>query len=231
MKNVLYTVFIFMLFQSVLLAQKNSEDYFGAWYTLGINHRFTEQFSLTPYAELRLYKPTSNYNLTFASLNGNYHFKKNQTITVAYAYLDIDSVFDTDNVPNTIEHRILEQYAIKHNFKALNIQHRFRFEQRFLEKTAGNELQNRFRYRLSLQYPINKTVYLALKDEGFINFQDQVFHENRFFVGFGVHILKNTQLHIDYLKHHIRNNSLNRIQIGLSIKTDSRKPKTSTAQQ
>lgn len=225
MKNILYILFVFLLFQTPLNAQKNSEDYLGSWYTLGINHRFTEHFSITPYAELHLYEPTSNYNLTFVSLNGNYHLKDNQTITLAYAYLDIDSVFDTDNKPNTIEHRILEQYSLKYAFGGLNVQHRFRLEQRFLEMTTGNEMQNRFRYRLSLKYPINKTFYLSLKEEAFVNFQDEAFHENRFFIGFGIHILKNTQLSIEYFKHHIKKNNLNRIQVGISIKTDSRQPK------
>jgi len=209
-----------------LYAQKNTEDYLGSWYTLGLNHRFTEHFSLTPYAELRFYEPTSNYNLTFLSLNGNYHFKHNQTITIAYAYLDIDSVFDADNKPNTIEHRILEQYAKKHTLGVLNIQHRFRLEQRFLEFTDRNELQNRFRYRLNLKYNVNKMLFLSLTEEPFVNFQDQVFHENRFYIGIGFNVLKQAQLQMGFLKHHIRKNNFNRIQIGISIQTDSRKTKS-----
>lgn len=209
-----------------LYAQKNTEDYLGSWYTLGLNHRFTEHFSVTPYAELRFYEPTSNYNLTFLSLNGNYHFKNNQTLTVAFAYLDIDSVFDADNKPNTKEHRLLEQYAKKHTIGVLNIQHRFRLEQRFLEFTDRNELQNRFRYRLNLKYNVNKMLFLSLTEEPFVNFQDQVFHENRFYIGIGFNVLKQAQLQMGYLKHHIRQSNLNRIQIGISIQTDSRKTKT-----
>lgn len=224
MKLILSTL-ILLCISTQLYAQKTPEDYLGSWYTLGLNHRFTEHFSVTPYAELRFYEPTSNYNLTFLSLNGNYHFKNNQTITVAYAYLDIDSVFDTDDIPNTIEHRMLEQYAKKHNLTILNIQHRFRLEQRFFKFSDKNEIQNRFRYRLSLKYPINKTLFLGLTEEPFVNFQDQAFHENRFYIGIGFNLLKRAQLQIGYLKHHIRKNNLNRFQIGISIQTDSRKPK------
>ncbi|MEH6537167.1 MAG: DUF2490 domain-containing protein [Psychroserpens sp.] len=219
-------VIIALCINTQLFAQKNSEDYLGYWYTLGLNHRFTEKFSLTPYAELRFYEPTSNYNLTFLSIRGNHHINENQTVGIAYAYLDIDSVFGPDNHPNTIEHRILEQYTYKHKLGTFKVHHRLRLEQRFLEFNDRNEIQNRLRYRLSLKYNINKTVFLGLTEEPFVNFQDQAFHENRFYIGIGFNLLKHTQLQIGYLKQHIRKNNLNRIQIGISIQTDSRKKKT-----
>lgn len=223
--KLIISILILLSMSTQLYAQKNSEDYLGSWYTFGLNHRFTEHFSITPYAELRVYETTSNYNLTFLSINSNYHFKNNQAITIAYAYLDIDSLFDTDKTPNTIEHRIIEQYSKKHKFGVLNVQHRLRLEQRFLEFTDRHELQNRFRYRLSLTYPINKTLFLGLTEEPFVNFQDEAFHENRFYIGIGFNLLKHIQLQIGYLKHHIRKNNLNRLQIGINIQTDSRKPK------
>ncbi|MDO6597232.1 DUF2490 domain-containing protein [Oceanihabitans sp. 2_MG-2023] len=209
-----------------LFAQKTSDDYLGSWYTLGINHRFTEKFSVNTYGELRFYEPISNYNLTFSSFSGNYHIKKKQTLSVAYAYLDIDSVFDEDNRNNTKENRIYEQYNYKHKLGIFNVQHRFRLEQRFLQLAAKNEMQNRFRYRFSLKYNINKTLFLGIKEEPFVNFQDQAFHENRFFIGAGFHLFKNMQLQMDYLKHHIRKKNFNRIQIGISILTDYRKSKS-----
>jgi hypothetical protein len=216
---------------SQLHAQINNEDYLGSWYTIGLNHQFTEKFSLTPYAELRFYEPTTNYNLTVLNLRGNYQLKGNHTIGIGYAYLNIDSVFDKDQAPNIIEHRIQEQYTNKHALGTLNLQHRFRFEQRFLAFSNRNDLQHRFRYKLSLKFPINKTYFLALCEEVFVNFQDQVFHENRFNIGFGFNLLKQTQLKIGYLKQHIRKQKLNRIQIGISFKTQSKKHKSTLANQ
>lgn len=219
-----FIAFSITLFLSVnLYSQDNKEDYLGTWNTFGLNHRFTEHFSLMPYAELRLYEPTSNYNLTFLSLNANYHFKNNNTLTLACAYLDIDSAFGTDNTPNTIEHRIMEQYSKRHNIGTLNVQHRFRLEQRFLKFVDKHELQNRFRYRLSLKYNINRLLFLGLTEEPFVNFENQAFHENRFYIGIGFNLIAHTQLQMGYMKHHIKKNNLNRIQVGISIQTDSRK--------
>lgn len=222
MKTLLY-ILLLLNIQACLFAQNKSEDHLGSWYVFSLNHRFTEKFSITPYSELRFFEPTSNYNLTFVSLRGNYHLKPNQTIGIAYAYLDIDSYFGDDKTPNTMEHRITEQYTFKHKWNALTINHRFRLEQRFLDYSNRNETQHRMRYRFAFKYDINKTLFLGLSEEGFVNFQDQVFHENRFFVGVGFNLANNVQLKLDYLKHHIRKNNLNRIQVGISIRTDSRK--------
>jgi hypothetical protein len=223
-------LFALITLPTLVVAQNSSEDFLGSWYTYGSSHRLSEKISITPYGELRFYEPSSNYNLAFVSLRGNYHFKENQSVGLGYAYLDIDIVFEFDNQPNVHEHRVFEQYVIKHSFGKFKLQHRGRLEQRFLEFSNRNELQNRFRYKLSFKYNLNKSLFLILSNESFVNFQDQVFHENRFYSGIGINILKNSQLQIGYLKQHIRKNSLNRIQIGINFKTDARTPKAKLTQ-
>ncbi len=215
--------------QAALFSQNPSEDFLGSWYTFGSSHRLTERFSLSPYGELRYYEPSSNYNLAFISLRVNYHLNAKSSIGLGYAYLDIDTVFEFDEVPHVKEHRILEQYVYNHKIGKFKVQHRGRLEHRFLEFRTRNELQQRFRYRFSLKYDLNRSFYLKLNEEGFINFQDQVFHENRFFIGIGAHVSKNVQIEAGYLKHHIRKNNLNRIMVGLSFQTDSRPPKTTVS--
>jgi hypothetical protein len=223
-------VLVILVFQNTLLSQNPSEDFLGSWYTYGSNHRISERFSLTPYGEFRFYEPSSNYNLAFISLRGNYHLNAKSSLGLGYAFLDIDNVFEFDHRPNIKEHRILEQYVYKHTWGKLKVTHRARMEHRFLDFRTRNELQNRFRYRISLKYNFNRTFYALLMEEPFVNFQDQVFHENRFYLGIGINVLKNAQFNIGYMKQHIRKNNLNRIQVGISIQTDHRKPKTTVSQ-
>ncbi|APY09477.1 hypothetical protein BWZ20_14710 [Winogradskyella sp. J14-2] len=228
--RILLTVVFLVLVTTNLIAQNPSESHLGTWYTYGSHHRLSERFSINPCAELRFYETSSNYNLAFVSIRGNYHISNNETIGLGYAYLDIDTVFEFDHQPNVHEHRVYEQYAINHNISKLNIQHRARFEQRFLDFSNRNELQNRFRYRLSLKYNLSNTIFINVLEEPFVNFQDQAFHENRFYTGFGFKVTKHSQLQIGYLKQHIRKHNLNRIQIGISFKTDRRKPSTTLVQ-
>ncbi len=225
--RILFSIIILSLFQGQLFSQKSFENYLGSWYNCSLNHRLNERFSVNPYAELRFYEVLSNYNLALLSIRGNYHLNSKSTLSIGYAFLDIDTVFEFDDLPDVKEHRINEQYIYKHKLGKFKTQHRFRLEQRFLDFNIRNEIQNRFRYRLSFKYDINKTLFLALSEEPFVNFQDQVFHENRFYVGIGFKVMKNSQLQIGYMKQHIRKNNLNRIQIGISIQTDSRNPKGS----
>lgn len=228
------TVFVILFTittQALVFSQNPSEDFIGTWYTYASNHRFIERISISPYVQFRFYEPSSNYNLAYLSMSVNYHMKGNHTLGLGYAYLDIDTVFEFDYIPNVIENRTFEQYVYKHNFGKLKMQHRARFEQRFLKISNTHVMENRFRYRISFEYSINKLVFLSLSEEPFINFQDQVFHENRFYSGIGFNILTHTQVQIGYVKQHIRKFNLNRIQVAFSLQTDSRKSKTSLVQQ
>jgi hypothetical protein len=223
-------LFIVLTIQTTLFSQNPSEDFLGSWYTYGSNHRLSEHYSISPYGEFRFYEASSNYNLMFISMRGNYHLNPNSSVGLGYAFLDIDTVFEFDKTPNVKENRFFEQYVYTHKLGKFKMQHRGRLEQRFLKFTNRNELQQRFRYRISLKYDINKSFFLLMSEEPFVNFQDQVFHENRFYTGIGINISKHAQLSLGYLKQHIRKNNLNRIQIGVSFQTDSRQPKTTVSQ-
>lgn len=216
------SVFFFSFF---LLSQNPSEDYLGSWYTYGSNHRLNKRFSLSPYGELRFYEPSSNYNLAFFSIRGSYHFKNNQSLGLGYAYLDIDTFFEFDNEPNVHENRIFENYSVHKTYGEILLTHRVQLEQRILDFKEKFEIQNRLRYRISLKYILNNTFSVRVTIEPFINFQDEVFHENRFYYGLDIKILKHAQLQIGYLKQHVRKNTLNRLRVGVSLKTDHRKPK------
>ncbi|WP_431158160.1 DUF2490 domain-containing protein [Winogradskyella poriferorum] len=219
----LFFIFSTLIISLNLNSQNISEDYLGSWYSYSSSHRINERFSVNPYAELRLYEASSNYNLAYVSIGGTYHMKNKQSLGFGYAYVDIDTVFEFDDEPNVHEHRLFQQYSKSHKLGAFNVSHRSRLEQRFLEFNSGWELQNRFRYRIQFNYQINKTFSLVLSEEPFINFQDQVFHENRFYAGIGLNVMKNSRIQLGYMKQHIRKNNLNRLIIGVSITTDTRK--------
>jgi len=225
MKPTFLALSIFILFSTIGYSQNDAEDYLGSWYYISMNHRFSERWSIKPYAEFRFYETSSNYNLTFLSLSANYHLKRSGVLSLGYANLDIDRIFEFDDSPHVVENRIMEQYSFTHGKKKLKINHRLRLEHRFLELSSGLEVQHRLRYRFSLTYPLNPYVSAVMFDEGFVNFQNEAFHENRFFLGFGFNLLPKSQLRVGYLKHHIKDNNLDRIMIGFIYKSSSLKKK------
>jgi hypothetical protein len=107
------------------------------------------------------------------------------------------------------EHRIWQQVVYKHNLGKIKVDHRFRFEQRYIQvHTLGSDgvvtddgytnKQRRFRYRLMARMPLNsdkieaKTYFAGVYDEVFVSRGEKVtFHDpdqNRLFAGIGYQV-------------------------------------------
>jgi len=86
------------------------------------------------------------------------------------------------------EMRIWEQASLKNAYGKLNLEHRYRIEQRF---TAQQGLLHRFRYRIGFTYPIKGQVgtpnshYLLAWDELFFTDLSPHYQRNRLCVGWG----------------------------------------------
>jgi hypothetical protein len=209
-------------------AQVNPEKQLGSWYMLFGNHRVSESISINTGIQLRYYEVITNYNLDLFYTGFNYHVNPNTFLTLNYGYLDIDRSIEFTTIKNTIEHRVWEQVSHKHNPWNIPIHHRLRLEHRFLHTMDDNTIQNRVRYRLGSKIKLNQTLFLEIHNEFFINFTEEVFRENRAYVALGINLHSNLKLQLGYMKHHINNLNLNRLQFGLYLNTDFRKTQSST---
>ncbi|UHG91103.1 DUF2490 domain-containing protein [Spirosoma oryzicola] len=115
------------------------------------------------------------------------------------------------------ENRLYEDISLKDQLGRLGLTHRLRLEQRWLgsRDQSGQgavqewEYQNRIRYQLSLEFPLQgKTIedkewYLNAFDELFIGFgrnvNDNVFNQNRLSSGLGYQFTNNAKLELNYL--------------------------------
>lgn len=99
------------------------------------------------------------------------------------------------------EHRIYQQFITKHKAGIVSFQHRYRFEQRFVE----DDFRLRFRYFLSLNLPLNnkevtdKTFYLSAYNEIFLNMENTVFDRNRLYGGLGYKLSKLAKFELGYM--------------------------------
>lgn len=106
------------------------------------------------------------------------------------------------------------------------LQHRFRFEQRFVE---DQDVRTRYRYNLFLNIPLNRTVfeagtlYLALYNEIFINGQRSIgqgktvelFDRNRLYAGLGIVISHGTNVQAGIMQQATDNWRKNQLQLSL----------------
>lgn len=214
---------VFMVTPILSISQSNAEEELGSWYMFFGKHQVSEEVSINTGIQYRYYQIISNYNLNLFYTGINYHLDSNTYFTLNYGYLDIDRSIEFTDTKNTFEHRLLEQVFHKHKLWNIPFSHRLRLEHRFLQDVSGNSTQNRIRYRLTAKLPLYKTSYFTVNNEFFINLNGEVFRENRAYLAFGFTLSKTTILELGYMRQHINNLKLNRLQFGLYVNIDWRK--------
>lgn len=140
----------------------------------------------------------------------------NNNILLGYAFVHSEKyITGTDIKNNTTEHRIFQQFISKQEFGRMKIQHRYRFEQRFID----SNFKMRFRYFLSLNVPVNKTVmeknavYVSAYNEIFINTKRTQYDRNRIYGGVGYCFNKNFKMEVGLMSQIIENSSRTQFQI------------------
>lgn len=150
--------------------------------------------------------------------------KSNIIFTLGYAYIPTESYSEPTNYSK--EHRIYQEALIPQSiFEKVQLTHRFRYEQRFVE---GNEFNTRFRYNLFVNIPVfssdfsPKSTYLALYNEIFINGsknaannQNDFFDRNRAYAALGYVISEKLKVQFGYMRQ--ISNSLNKGQLQISL--------------
>ena len=147
------------------------------------------------------------YNLT----------ENNNNLLLGYGFIHSQNyIANADEKVNVDEHRIFQQFITRQSFSRVQLQHRYRFEQRFIEDT---DFRVRFRYFLSLNVAINnsdivdKTWYGSIYNEIFINGNQNIFDRNRLYFGIGYKLSQSAKFEIGYMNQFL--NSANRDQVNL----------------
>lgn len=215
--------FITLLFALNVFSQNNGENKLGAWYMFSGNHRISDKFSINTGSQIREYEATHNFNQLLLLSGLNYDINQNITAAVGYGFLNTDSTFE--ELPEEIyskENRLFEQISLKNTFWKLQLEHRYRLEHRFLNSGNNTDTQHRTRYRLQVSLPLTNIFSLSVYEEIFLNLQDDIFSQNRLFAALGIKVTPNSKVQLGYLKNHFNSVAFDRLQIGISIKTDLR---------
>ncbi len=155
----------------------------------------------------------------------NYHFSDKAFVTAGYAYIPSYIYESEQKSPETREHRIWQQFILTNKIGRVKFEHRYRIEQRWVNK----EYKNRFRYRLMLFVPLNKpiieekSIFLALYDEVFVNAKKTFFDRNRLYGALGYQFDKDTSMQIGMMHQQVSNFGKWYLQMALIFNTDLRK--------
>jgi hypothetical protein len=142
-------------------------------------------------------------------------------------YLFNQTYLRVDGAPDNLltEHRIWEQYVYKHKLSTISGSHRFRLEQRFIERVANEDLfAQRFRYFVRFILPLqkgkqnfDKGPFAALQNELFFNIQNKkelnnnIFDQNRAYLAAGYRFSKKLDIEAGYLNQAVKGLSSNTV--------------------
>lgn len=181
------------------------------WVSVTTDWKVSSRTSLMVEGQFRQaesFQPMQYQLRTGAEITLNKHFS---FVPVGYVYTWNHRYGEQPAKFKNNEHRLWEQVTYKHSVRRLNVSHRVRLEQRFLQthvdKGAGEVVdegyavfQNRLRYRLMVMLPLTrasldpKTWFASVYNEAFLSGGENVtFHEpdqNRLYAGAGYQFAK-----------------------------------------
>lgn len=200
-------------------AQSNPENEFGAWYMYNGTHQISNKFGIKTMAHFRFFEIGDDMQQFISRLGVNYKINKNINVTLGHSYLNTDTSFDLKG-GDFNEHRVYEDFNLKHAIVKINLAHRFRAEQRFFNATTGHFI----RYQIAFSYPLTQKWSAYLYDEIFFDFDAEAFNQNWLGAGFRYKISNALKIQVGYMKIiNDINQGFDRLQLGIILNTDHRK--------
>ena len=125
---------------SLCTSYAQEEDKLGSWYVYNAFFNFNPKIELFFETQWRTYKPIANTQTLFFRPYFNYNLTTNfqlglgQEYHLAWTYAE-----ESDDKIKTEEYRTTIQAMLVHKIDRVSIQHRYRYEFRFLDQN-GNQL-------------------------------------------------------------------------------------------
>jgi hypothetical protein len=226
-KHALVSAFAILLFSTVLAAptaaaEEDHEDQLGNWLIWNGTLRFSDRWSVFTDGQLRLWEPA--WNIEEVLLRSAVHYDITPKLFVGLGYLHTN-VWGSDEPVNAgrirSENRIYQQLTYRHNVKKPILEHRFRYEQRWIDTFDDTEFGTRFRYRIQLTIPLNNptlepgTNFVNIYNEFFVNNKggEPSLEQNRLYAAWGRKFTRQATLQLGLLWQHRSPGDYFRLQV------------------
>jgi hypothetical protein len=201
-KKYLYPV-LALIFGFAMQGQAQEGDQLGSWYVYNGFFKFSPKTELFLETQVRTFEPISNAQTFFFRGFFNYNFTENFQLGFSQEYHENWSYAENpDDRINTSEYRIALQGMLFQQVNRVSIQHRYRYDFRFLDENG----KQRMRYRLQLGIPIsNKEMgkgvwFTTLGNEFLIDMAPAIgFSQNRIYGMLGYQISKSSNIQVGYM--------------------------------
>lgn len=192
---------IALLFVSNITLAQSSDV--GNWWIYFGNKQLNEKWNIHHEVQYRNFNVIGDIEQLLLRAGLGYNLSENNNnILLGYGFIYSEPYINgTDEKINFSEHRIYQQFITRQKFNKLSIQHRYRFEQRFIEE----DFKLRLRYFLGLNYALSnkesldKTLYLSMYNEIFVNTETNYFDRNRLYGGLGYRFSSKVRSEIGFM--------------------------------
>lgn len=189
----------------------------GNWLIYFGNKKLNEKWNIHNEVQYRNYNWIGDMEQLLLRTGVGYNLtENNNNLLLGYGYiLSQNYIGDSDMKEDVNEHRIFQQFITRDKIGILHLQHRYRFEQRFIE----SEFKMRLRYFLSINVPLNKkviedkTYYLSAYNEIFINTEGELFDRDRLFGGLGYKLSDDIRFELGYMVQYFQEGSRDQLNI------------------
>ena len=207
MKKVL-SILVFTLFFLNVQSQENGP---GNWLIYIGSKQLNSKWNLHHEIQYRNYNTLGDLEQLLIRTGLGYQLSPKTNFLLGYGYINSENFTGNADDQTTVEeHRIFQQIITKQNIGKVGLQHRYRFEQRFVE----SDFKTRFRYFLGMNVPFkNSKYYFSAYNEIFLNGESNVFDRNRIYGGLGYQISKGVKLELGYMSQVFETSSRDQINI------------------
>lgn len=174
----------------------------GSYSVINVKYAFSENWSAYIENQWRSLSFFDRFYYYELKAGATYKFHPNYSFTLGTGiYNTFNEGAEYEFYKEKFENRIWEQFNMEHRLAMIELDHRFRIEQRF-----SNQYANRFRYRLAADIPINKrtiqdnTLYGTVSNELFFTDDAPNFTRNRFVAGGGFRLPRNLKIELGFLR-------------------------------
>ena len=185
---------------------KAQDSELGNWLIFFGNKQINSKFNWHHEVQYRNYDFIGDLEQLLLRTGLGYNLTDNVNVLLGYGFIHSENYVDDQKV-NVDEHRIYQQVIAKQKAGRVSLQHRYRYEQRWVE----GDFRQRFRYFLALNVPLNnpevtdKTIYVSAYNEIFLNVGDNVFDRDRLYGGMGYKLNKTFRFEVGYMNQFFEN--------------------------
>lgn len=213
--NRIYTTIIICLISTIGYSQSSD---LGNWLIYFGNKQIDKQWNWHHEVQYRNYNIIGDLEQLLLRTGIGYNLtENNNNVLLGYGFINSQNYIpNTDDKQGVNENRIYQQFITRQSIGRVRLQHRYRFEQRWIE---NQDFKLRFRYFIAINVPLNnsdmidKTYYISAYNEIFLNNKNPVFDRNRLYAGIGFKLNNFARFEVGYMNQFLSNG--NRDQINL----------------